>query len=623
MGVHRYELQAAGRLVFLGGNPAADRLLGVDNTAFIGRTIEEAFPLLADTEVPARYRAAAEHGTSWQTEQLAYADDQISGAFELHAFQTSPGKMAVLFQEVTERRRMEQALAQSEQRFRLLAENANDVIWTRGLDGKLTYVSPSVERMSGYTPAEMHQLTVVDTSDAESAQRIAELLAGELAKPLAERLPAVTADLVQISKDGRAYDVEISANWILDSEGNPIGVQGITRDISERKSAEAERAQLEAQLRQSQKMEAIGRLAGGVAHDFNNLLTGILGYSELIETSLNPADPICADLQEIRAAAERAAQLTSQLLAFSRKQTTAPLVVEPNAVVERSQRMLSRIIGEDVRLVFSPGDDLGHIKIDPAQLDQILVNLAVNARDAMPRGGELTIETSSSSLLDAPPLSNPAGVSERVVQIAMTDTGHGMDEETKARIFEPFFSTKSDSQGTGLGLATVYGIVKQNHGSIAVTSEPGAGATFRICFPTVTDSVASLEAPQVSQAGGTELVLLVEDDEMVLKLAKRSLERRGYQVLAAATGSDALVLADRQAGAIDLLLTDVVMPGMNGRELVAAMSKLQPTLKVLYTSGYTADVIARHGVLDEGTAFLQKPYDVASLCQKVRQVLGE
>ncbi len=390
-------------------------------------------------------------------------------------------------------------------------------------------------------------------------------------------------------------------------------------DISEQRQAARERQRLEEQLRQSLKMEAIGRLAGGVAHDFNNILTGILGFTELIMTSIDARDAIYEDVEEIRIAAGRAAELTNQLLAFSRKQLVAPRVVRPNDVVASSERMLARIIGEDVRLRFEPDPEAGVIKIDPAQLDQILVNLSVNARDAMPGGGALTIRTAQ-VVLDGERSEGQPPVSGTYVALSVIDTGHGMDQQTQQHIFEPFFSTRG--AGTGLGLATIYGIVKQNAGLIEVSSQPGLGTTFTILFPAVQEPIAASSAAAAAPPGGSEVVLLVEDEKMVRRLAKRILEQQGYGVISADSGAQALQLCAQREGAIDLLLTDVVMPEMNGRELCELLRERLPGLRTLYMSGYTDDIIADNGALYEGTNLIKKPFTVEELAGKVREVLN-
>ena len=391
----------------------------------------------------------------------------------------------------------------------------------------------------------------------------------------------------------------------------------------ERKQAEQQTAQLEEQLRQAQKMEAVGRLAGGIAHDFNNVLTIIRGYSELALAQMAPHDPHRARLQYIKDASDRAASLTRQLLAFSRRQVLESKVLDLNAIVTNLYEMLPRLIGEDLDIVSILQPALGRVKADPGQIEQVLLNLAVNARDAMPRGGKLTIETAN-VVLDENYARDHATVQPGPhVMLAVSDTGSGMDAATKARIFEPFFTTKEIGKGTGLGLATVYGIVKQSGGSIWVYSEPGKGTTFKIYFPRVEGELEETapvdDRPRILR--GTETVLLAEDEEMVRNLMRTILEGQGYTVLVARDATEALSFGHRHHGSIPLLVTDVVMPGMSGRELAAQLAMAHPETKVLYVSGYTDDAVVRHGVLNAGLAFLQKPFSAESFLLKVRDAL--
>lgn len=399
-------------------------------------------------------------------------------------------------------------------------------------------------------------------------------------------------------------------------------VLAIVRDITARKEAEAMKDKLEEQLRQAMKMESIGRLAGGVAHDFNNLLTGIIGYAEMIRAGLDSQDPLFRDMEEILGASRRAAGLTAQLLAFSRKQLISPRVVQPNDVLADSQNMLRRIIGEDVRLEFVPASDLGTVKIDPTQLDQVLINLAVNARDAMPGGGRLIIATHNVHIDDSFCFSHIDAEPGEYVRLTVSDTGCGMDAETQARIFEPFFSTKDKERGTGLGLATVYGIVRQNNGFITVESAPGAGTTFQVHFPLIREKAAErVHLPAVTLPIGHETVLLVEDEEMVRNMARKILERHGYQVLVARDGEDAERQCREFQGEIHLLLTDVIMPELDGRQLYLRLAETRAGLKALFMSGYTDDIIAKRGVLEEGIDFLQKPFTMEELTRRVRNAL--
>ncbi len=376
------------------------------------------------------------------------------------------------------------------------------------------------------------------------------------------------------------------------------------------------------QLAQSQKMEAVGRLAGGVAHDFNNLLTVIIGRSQMLIDRLHPEDPSRPTVDLVKKTADRAAQLTRQLLAFSRKQVLQPKVLDLNGVVERATLLLKRLIGEDIQLTFVPGVGLGQVKADPGQLEQVIVNLAVNARDAMPRGGRLTIETANVELSQEQARRDKDLRPGSYVMLAVSDTGIGMSQETKRRLFEPFFTTKEPGKGTGLGLATVYGIVKQSGGAVWVYSEPEAGATFKVYLPRVDeDAEVQKVVAEPAPPRGSETVLLAEDDDELRDLAREILETYGYRVLAAGTPAEALLIAEQHVGAIDLLLTDVVMPQMSGRRLVERLAAVLPAIRVLYMSGYTDDAIVHHGVLDPGTPFLQKPFMPEVLAGKVREVL--
>jgi signal transduction histidine kinase len=385
---------------------------------------------------------------------------------------------------------------------------------------------------------------------------------------------------------------------------------------------ESERAQAE-QLRQSQKLESVGQLAGGIAHDFNNLLTVITGYIDLSLRRLKPDDPLSRNLDEVKKAAERAASLTQQLLAFSRKQVLEPKVIDLNDVVTDTDKLLRRLIGEDIHLVTMRDPGLWRVKADPGQLSQVIVNLAVNARDAMPRGGKLTIETRNVYLDEAYAGRHMAVRPGAYVMLAVTDTGTGMDAETQKHIFEPFYTTKEIGKGTGLGLSMVYGVVKQSGGNIWVYSEQGQGTTFKIYLPRVEEGVVEAQAAATlpELARGTETILLVEDEDMVRRLLRDILEMEGYTVLVAHDGDEALRACERHEGPIHLLLTDVVMPGMSGRQLVERLTEHCADVKVLYMSGYTDDAIVHHGVLDAGTNFLQKPFTPDAVVRKVREVL--
>ena len=423
----------------------------------------------------------------------------------------------------------------------------------------------------------------------------------------------------------------LSGKWYINHDraiqwvdGRMVRLQ-IAFDVTLIREMEQERKRIEEQLKQAQKMESVGRLAGGVAHDFNNMLGAILGYTELGMLDVSPADPIHGTLKDIQKAAQRSADLTRQLLAFARKQTVAPKVLDLNETVEGMLKMLRQIIGENIDFAWLPGKDLGPVRIDPSQIEQLLANLCVNARDAIRDTGKITVETGAVTFDETYCATHVGSVPGEYVLLAVSDNGCGMDPETLSHLFEPFFTTKEAGKGTGLGLSTVYGMVKQNKGFIDVISQPDQGTTFKIYLPRHAPeagrTVKTDESPPA--ALGHETILLVEDEPMILDIAVKILQRQGYTVMAAATPGEAIRLAREHAGEIHLLMTDVVMPEMNGKEMAKNLLSLYPNLKRLFMSGYTADVIAHHGVLDEGVQFLQKPFSVQTLAAKVREVLDE
>ncbi|MBE0584642.1 MAG: response regulator, partial [Desulfofustis sp.] len=394
-------------------------------------------------------------------------------------------------------------------------------------------------------------------------------------------------------------------------------------DITDRKQAEVEKEKLEVQLHQAQKMESVGRLAGGVAHDFNNMLGVILGHTEMALEEIDPSTPLYSRLHAIQYAAERSADLTRQMLAFARKQTVAPKVIDINNTVEGMLKMLRRLIGEDIDLLWQPGQSLQLVKVDPSQIDQILANLCVNARDAIAGEGKITIETDTKIFDEAYCADHLGSLPGEYVLLQVSDNGCGMDKKILNQIFEPFFTTKEQGKGTGLGLASVFGMIKQNNGFINVYSEPNQGTTFKIYLPAyaVKSEGVVEKATDIRVEPGNETILLVEDEPAILQMTTMMLTRLGYTVIAAATPGEAILLAHEHRGGIDLLMTDVVMPEMNGRELAGSLRSHYPDLKRLFMSGYTANVIAHHGVLDEGVHFIQKPFSMKDLGGKLREVL--
>jgi PAS domain S-box-containing protein len=520
--------------------------------------------------------------------------------------------------ELSERKRAQEVLRISEERFRSLIENSSDAIVLFGLDGAISYASPSTPHVLGFTPEEFVELNALDVIHPDDRQFVTQRLKISLQQP---RI-GIAAQARVRHKDGSWRLMEGTLTNLLKEPTVGAFVNNY-RDITERKQAEEALHESEEHLRLSQKLEAVGRLAGGIAHDFNNLLTVINGYSVLLLKKTSD-DQQRQRLEEIKKAGERAATLTRQLLAFSRKQVLQPRVLNLNAVVTNVASMLQRLIGEDIDLVLSLNAALGQVKADPGQLEQVLMNLVVNARDAMPNGGKVVIETANMQLNKEYSTLHTSVRPGSYVMLAVSDSGDGMDAETQRHIFEPFFTTKEFGSGTGLGLSTVYGIVKQSGGNVWVYSEPGHGTSFKIYLPRI-DEVAEPEADQVrlELEKGTETILLVEDELMVRNIARETLEMNGYKVIEAADGHEALLLSDPYTANIDLLVTDVVMPGMSGRELAEQLTSSRPKTKVLFMSGYTDDAIVHHGVLEEGAMFLEKPFAPDALALKVREVLNQ
>jgi len=520
---------------------------------------------------------------------------------------------------ITEQVVTSQALKDSEHRYRVLLDNIDLGI---SLIGPTADVLSANQQMREWFPD-------VDSSKRPISHRVFEDL------PVKEVRAHGPVHLTL--SDGRTHETEaeartengikqfrIVATPLKDSEGQITGAIEMIEDITERIQAEREQESLREQLALSQKLEAVGRLAGGVAHDFNNMLTVISNYASIIQQSLSKFDPMRNDIAEIGRAAKRATDLTRQLLAFSRKQIIEPKVININESISQSEKMLRRIIGEDIELAFLPDEDLKQTKADPGQVEQIFFNLAVNARDAMEDGGKLTIETSNAVLDEKYKLSHDTILPGAYVMLAISDSGCGMAAEVRERVFEPFFTTKATGQGTGLGLSTVYGIVKQHGGFIEVYSEPDMGTTFKIFLPAADAEAEVLAEPApTGRLQGSETLILVEDDNDVRKVAKRILEAQGYSIIESSNGNDAILKCKGHSGTIELLLTDVVMPGMSGRECYDALRDIRPDLKVLYMTGYTEDAIASKGILEYGVQLIQKPFTIEALAGKVRQILDE
>ena len=598
-------------------NRAAVTVLGLEFPQLIGKPYREVLQGLGE----ARPDYPQQESGKWPQGNL---EESRSGkVFDLAStpLQDPRGVLrgcVLVIRDITERKRAEEALRDREERLKLLLDSTAEAIYGLDREGNCTFCNPACLRLLGYQRPEellrnnMHALT-------------------HHTRPNGTPYPEQECHIYQAFRKGETTHVDDEMLWRADGtsfaaeywshpvrrDGELVGSVVTFLDISERRG-------LEEQFRQSQKMEAVGRLAGGIAHDFNNMLTVIKGYSELLLEEVGSTDGrLRRAASEIYKAADRATTLTRQLLAFSRRQVLEPKLFDLNEVVADMEQMLERLIGEDIQLVSIRSSGLGQVKADPGQIEQVILNLVVNARDAMPQGGKLTIETANVELDEDYARTHVAVQPSAHVMLGVSDSGCGMDAETQAHLFEPFFTTKKKGEGTRLGLATVYGIVKQSGGNMWVYSEPGQGATFKVYLPRVGEAAETIAPPTpvADSASGVETILLVEDEKAVRELAARTLERNGYTVLAAGDAAEATQLAQRHRRRIHLLLTDVVMPEVNGRQLAQQLASLRPGIKVLYMSGYTDDAVVHHGVLEPGVAFLQKPFTAADLARKVRQTL--
>jgi PAS domain S-box-containing protein len=513
----------------------------------------------------------------------------------------------------------ENSLRESEEKYRKILENIAEGYYEVDLAGHFTFFNDSVCRILGYTRNELMGMNNRNYTDPKNSKNLYQAFnhvyrTGDPFKGFEWEI---------IRKDGTIRSVEASVSLIRNPKGEPTGFRGIVRDITEQKEAGREMIALQEELRQSQKMEAIGRLAGGIAHDFNNLLTVISGNCQLSLLDLKEGDPLRRSIEEIRVASDRASSLTRQLLAFSRRQTLNFMILDLNDILRNLDKMLHRVIGEDIELIYLLSKDIGKIKTDPGQVEQVILNLALNARDAMPKGGKLILETANAEIDDEYVQAHIGVKPGRYVRLSVSDTGAGIPPEVRERIFEPFFTTKENGKGIGLGLSTVYGIVKQSGGNIWVYSEPGYGTVFKVYFPRAEEPVEvwSEKVKEIETLYGGETILLVEDDEAVRKLAMQILRKQGYKVLEAKHGGDALLISKKYQDLIHLMVTDVVMPGMSGRELAENLLATRPEMKVLYISGYTDNTIVHLGVLEPEIHFIQKPFTMEALAKKVREVL--
>jgi PAS domain S-box-containing protein len=551
------------------------------------------------------------------------AEDQVRGLETADGYLAKPLEPSVLLAHIrallrvyraeAEVRAARAAAERAHARLAAIVESSGDAIIGKDLSDLITDWNAGAERLYGYTAAEVRGQSVAVLVPPELAEEQAALMEriqrGEHVEPF---------ETVRLRKDGRRVEVLLQVSPIKDEAGSIIGASAIASDITEQK-------QLQEKLLQSQKLEAVGRLAGGVAHDFNNLLTVINGYGEVLLTRLKADDPLRGFVEQVTRAGARAASLTRQLLTFSRKQVLAPRLLDLNTVVVETEQMLRRVIGEDVELATRLRSGLDRVLADPVQVEQVILNLAVNARDAMPKGGQLTLETKNVQLAETYTRLHPGVAPGAYVLLAVSDTGQGIPKEHLPHIFEPFFTTKEIGKGTGLGLAIVHGIVKQSGGHLEVYSEPGLGTTFKVYLPRAKEEPRARRSDTNLRGTprGNETVLLVEDDEAVRVLIHQVLHEAGYSVLEAAHGGEAVSLCRQHKGPIQLLVTDVVMPLMGGRQVAETVRRGHPEMKVLYVSGYTDDAVVRHGILEEEVNFLQKPFTPTALARKVREVLDE
>ncbi len=602
-----------GKTLFM--NPAVWAILEINSTEEMQNKTYKEFVTAESVVTVQREHAKRRQGiaSSYELEIIGQRGGRhhvaVSGA-PLHGPDGAVQSIVGTLMDITARRTAEEELRRREERFRSLIEHAADMIGVINHQGIIRFLSPSAEHILGYPTKDVIGRSSLDFVHPDDVPHTTAALQEAVANP---------GTAVSVEYRVRHRDRQWRTLQTIGRSSPDQAVDGFivlnSRDITDSR-------RIEEQLRQSQKMEAVGQLAGGIAHDFNNLLTVINGTADLALSNLNAGDPLCADLSQIRDAGHRAASLTRQLLAFSRKQIMMPDVLDLNAVVSDMQRMLQRLIGEDIAFVFKAAESLASVRADPSQIEQVVMNMVVNARDAMSNGGVLTIETQNVILDAAFAAEHPSVEPGPHVMLAVTDTGIGMDGPTCKKIFEPFFTTKGPAQNTGLGLSMVYGIVKQSGGSIWVSSEPGRGTTFAVYLPQVERAAHQVRPVRTDMAvRGTETILIVEDEAAVRHLATRILQTAGYAGVTASHGAEALSLLERHDGPVHLLFTDVVMPGMTGRDLATRLANIRPRMKVLYTSGYTDDAILRHGVSDDADSFLEKPYTRAALTRKVRDVL--
>ena len=597
-----------------GSNKSLTDVFRISNTLNMQQTINPVERVLATGEIVGlanHTTLTSKGGTQYQIADSAAPICDVKGRIR---------GVVLVFRDVTAEYQAAEAVKISEEKYRKIVEETSDLVTTTNEKGEFTFVNHCAEKIFGLSAGQCFGKVAFDfihPDDREKSQKwFTESICNRIGRDSFEN-----RQVNQVTHE--VFHLLWTCNFHYDSEGRLLQVNGVAHDITMRKQAEEEKYRLETQLAQAQKMESIGHLAGGVAHDFNNMLGVILGHAEIAMMDLNPSTPLYLGLEEICKAANHSAEITKKLLAFARKQTFSPKVIDLNQTIEGMLKMIQRLIGENIEFIWLPGARLWPVKVDPSQIDQILANLCVNSRDAIEGVGKITV-TTGNRLFDKDYCDvHTDFLAGKYVWITVYDNGCGMDKETLTHIFEPFFTTKGVGRGTGLGLATVYGTVKQNNGFISVYSESGHGTTITIYLPCHLEEVGDCASEKVVKlaAGGHENILLVEDEVSILKMTTTMLERLGYAVLAAGTPHEALQLASQHSNEIHLVITDVVMPEMNGRELAKKLLEINPHIKCLFMSGYTSDIIASQGILDSGVQFIQKPFSNNDLAAKVRMVL--